>query len=368
MILNRLELSNFRNYTRQEIDFSEGRNIITGRNAQGKSNLLEAIYFLSHGRSSRAPRLRELVMDGEQQSSVRAAVTDGDDRLNLKIAFGPGGRNVELNGQKVERGARARGILKCVLFAPDDLYLVKGDPGRRRELFDETMEELGPLPANTVQQYRHVLRQRNALLKRWEEQGANLEQALAPWNDALVKAGAAMTVERLEMLKGVTGFASEAYRAISGEDKELELDYRGTFEVAGASEEEVAEAMMAALGRHVSEEKRARATVVGPHRDDVEIRLGGRRARFAASQGEQRTIAFCLRVAQKKYLRERTQKVPVLLLDDVLSELDEKRRERVLEQVGVDSQALITTTELPRSVEVPGDRVFVVEEGKVSIA
>ena len=101
MILNRLELSNFRNYTRQDIDFSEGRNIITGRNAQGKSNLLEAIYFLSHGRSSRAPRLRELVMDGEQQSSVRAAVTDGDDRLNLKIAFGPGGRNVELNGQKV---------------------------------------------------------------------------------------------------------------------------------------------------------------------------------------------------------------------------------------------------------------------------
>jgi DNA replication and repair protein RecF len=368
LILTRLELSNFRNYSRLQIDFSEGRNIITGRNAQGKSNLLEAIYFLSHLRSNRAPRLRELVMDGEERSSVRGAVTDDGDRLNIHSAFGPQGRTVEVNGQRVESAARARGVLKCVLFAPDDLYLVKGDPARRRELFDETMEELGPLPANTVQQYRHVLRQRNALLRRWEEQGPNLAPALEPWNEALVAAGAAMTVERLEMLKGIGAQASESYKAISGEEKELELEYAGTFECAGGSEPEVAESMRAALERCASAEKKARTTVVGPHRDDVEIRLGGRKARFAASQGEQRTIAFCLRVAQKMYLRERTGKMPVLLLDDVLSELDEARRGKVLELVGAQSQAIITTTDLPSSMEDRPERVFVVEEGKVKLA
>ena len=368
MILTRLELSNFRNYERQDIEFSEGRNIITGRNAQGKSNLLEAIYFLSHLRSNRAPRLRELLMNGEDQSSVRGMMTDDGDRLNLRIAFGPQGRSVELNGQRVESTARARGILKCVLFAPDDLYLVKGDPGRRREFLDETMEELGPIPASTVQQYRHVLRQRNALLKRWEEHGANLAQALAPWTEALTAAGAAMKIERLEMLKGVQATASETYKAISGEEKDLELEYVGSFEDAGETESQIVESMREALERGSSDEKKARTTIVGPHRDDVEIRLGGRKARFTASQGEQRTIAFCLRVAQKRYLRERTGKAPVLLLDDVLSELDERRRGKVLELVGVESQAIITTTELPGSIKGPGDRVFVVEEGRVTVA
>lgn len=367
MILSRLELSNFRNYSQQEIDLSEGRNIITGRNAQGKSNLLEAVYFLSHLRSNRAPRMRELVKEGEDRAALKGTIFDDPDRLNLKMAFGEKGRTIELNAQRVESAARARGIFKCVLFAPEDLYIVKGDPARRRDYFDETMEELGPVPANTVQQYRRVLRQRNALLRKWEDQ-QNLEDALAPWNEALVAAGALITLERLKMLEGIRDIASESYKAISGEEKGLTLDYKGTFDASTGDEAATADSMREALEKRAQEERRTRTTLVGPHREDVEIGLGGRGARFAASQGEQRTIAFCLRVAQKKYLRQQTGKAPVLLLDDVLSELDEQRRHQVLNLVGVESQAIITATELPASMEGQVDRLFVVEEGKVTIA
>jgi len=367
LILSRLELSNFRNYSRQDIEFAEGRNIIVGKNAQGKSNLLEAIYFLSHLRSSRAPRLRELLKEGEAQASVRGSLLDEHDKLNLRVVFGAQGRTVELNAQRVEGAARARGILKCVLFAPEDLYIVKGDPSRRREYFDETMEELGPVPANTVQQYKHVLRQRNALLKRWEESGPDLARALEPWNEALAAAGAAITVERLGMLRGIGQAVSETYMAISGDDKEVALEYGKTFEASPDEPGEAAASMLQALEASSGLEKKTRTTVVGAHREDVEIRLGGRGARFSASQGEQRTIAFCLRLAQKRYLRERTGKAPVLLLDDVLSELDDRRRQKVLEMVGVESQAIITATELPSSMEGQVDRLFVVEEGEVSV-
>ena len=364
MIIESLLLENFRNYTRQEISFSEGRNLITGRNAQGKSNLLEAIYFLSHLRSNRAPRMRELLMEGKEQSRVSGGVRDGDEGLRLKVEFGEKGRSVELNGQKFSSAAKARGILKCVLFSPEDLYIVKGDPARRRELLDETMEELGPVPASLLAQYRHVLRQRNALLKRWEEQGAALESAMAPWTEALAKAGAAILVERVRILEGMAPILAEAYRDIAGEDTELTASYEATAPAAGG-EEEFYGALLEAIQRTGREEKSARTTLVGPHRDDVDLRLGGRKARFAASQGEQRTIAFCLRVAQKKYLFEQTGKMPVLLLDDVLSELDEGRRARVLELIGMESQAIITTTELPGALSRPGDAVFVVENGKV---
>ena len=225
------------------------------------------------------------------------------------------------------------------------------------------------MPASTVQQYRHVLRQRNALLKRREEGQSDLARALEPWTAALATAGAAMNArDDWRCSKACRTSAGESYKAISGEDKELDSN---TWRLRGFARDRGKHRRIdgAALDRSAAaEERRPGLLLVGPHRDDVEIRLGGRKARFAASQGEQRTIAFCLRVAQKRYLRERTGKAPVLLLDDVLSELDETRRAKVLEQVGVESQAIITTTELPGSIEGPGDRVFVVEKGIVTVA
>jgi DNA replication and repair protein RecF len=369
--LKSLELNRFRNYQHLEIDLAPLNNILIGRNAQGKSNLLEAVYFLSHLKSNRAPRLRELVLEGEEKASVRGCIMDGETRLNVQVKFGRQGKSVEINGQRMESAARARGLVKCVMFSPEDLYVVKGDAARRREFLDETMEGLGPSPARQILQYRHVLRQRNAVLKSWEEKGRKLAEHLEPWNDALVREGAAIVDARAKMVRGMAGRLAEAYEGIAVDGKAVGFSYSGTFD-AEAPPEEIERNMREALEASAPEEKRARTTIVGPHRDDVEIRLGGREARFSVSQGEQRTLAFSLRIAQKDYLEKETGKEPVLLLDDVFSELDAERRRRVLEVAGEGSQALITATELPNGLEADelvgtGGKVLRVEKGSVEI-
>ena len=368
MIISRLELFNFRNYGYQDIEFTPDRNIISGRNAQGKSNLLEAIYFLSHLKSKRSPRIRDLVMEGETLASVRGLFSDSGTGIKVKVSFGRKGREVEVNGRMLESAVKARGLVKCVLFSPDDLYAVKGDPSRRRDFLEETAEEIGPAEIEAIQRYRHALRQRNAVLRTWEEKGATLNAVLEPWTVELVGSGVDIVRSRLEMVVWMEAVIREIYLEISGEDKEAGFKYVGTFDCGiDSSAGEIARGMREALDRSAREEKSVRCTVVGPHRDDVEIRLGGREARFTASQGEQRTLAFCMRVAQKRYIETVAGEAPVMLLDDVLSELDRGRRDKVLELVEEGSQAIITTAEEPGGLPRHGARVFNVQKGKVRV-
>ncbi len=366
MILTGFELKNFRNYERLEIEFSPKENIIVGGNAQGKSNLLEGVYFLSRLKSNRSPRMRELVLEGQERASVRGVIIDGEARLNIEISLGSGGRNVEVNGQKVESAARARGLVKCVMFSPEDLYIVKGDPARRREFLDEIMEGLGPVAAQQILHYKHVLRQRNAALRLCELSGGGRCTHLEPWNDSLAKAGAVIVEARVRMVKEIGEKIEQAYYEVSGEERDIRVNYKCTFE-PGGSVSSVEERMREELETTASIEERARTTVIGPHRDEVEITLGGRDARFSASQGEQRTIAFCMRIIQKGYLENETGKLPILLLDDVLSELDRDRRRGVLEVAGSGSQALITTTELPEEKARDRVKVFRVKNGRVGV-
>ena len=367
MILTRLELFNFRNYTEQEVEFSPGRNLIIGSNAQGKSNLLEAVYFLSHLKSSRAPRAGDLIRENEQSLSVTGVILEEGKRVTVKVKMSNAGKQVLINGQKTAQPARARGIIKCVLFSPDDLYLVKGDPARRREFLDETLEGVGPAQASELSEYRHLLRQRNAVLRKWEDYGAGLGGALSPWTEGLVDLGGKIVSERLRMTGEMSALVKLVYGEISGGGKAPGLQYQGSFDVEGKSPGELAKAMRRELEARREEEKRLRSTPAGPHRDDVVIRLGGRETRYGASQGEQRTLAFCLRIAQKEYIQETTGKRPVLLLDDVLSELDEGRRKRVLEMAGAGSQVLMTTTDVPGGMDIGGAKVLRVEAGRVCV-
>lgn len=367
MILERLELIDFRNYENLRVESSPRRNLVVGRNAQGKSNLLEAIYFLSYLRSKRAARFTDLVREGAEKASVHGLIIGDGSETRVKVTFGRGVRSAEVNGRKVESGARAKGILKCVSFDPDDLYIVKGEPGRRREFMDETIGALGPVDAGALNDYRHVLRQRNAVLRGWEEYGAGLTDAIEPWNQALVTAGAKIIASRLEMLRTLGEVLERQYKEISGDEKSVELRYLGTFSVESASKDEISERMRRALDSAFGEEKRGRSTRVGPHRDDVEIRLGGRESRFKASQGEQRTLAVCMRLAQKEHIERVTGQTPVVVLDDVLSELDEDRRGRVLEAAGGGSQAIITATDVPEDIRKSSGKSFVVDKGMIDV-
>lgn len=370
MILDKLELFNFRNYQYQDVEFSPHVNLVIGRNAQGKSNLLEAVYYLSHLKSKRTPRTNDLIRQGQASAAVKCLVQDQGRRLVIRIGLGLDGKFAEVNGQKTEPASKAAGLLKCVVFSPDDLYLVKGDPGRRRDFLDETLELLGPVPASGIQRYRHVLRQRNALLKRWEEQGRRLDAVLEPWNEALVEWGSRIVSERLVMTSEMSRMVADSYSRISGGEAETSFVYTPATSLDGVegmgSIQEVESGMKKALETRLEEEKRARTTLVGPHRDDVEIRINGREARYAASQGEQRTIAFAMRLAQRDFTRSKTGTVPLLLLDDVLSELDERRRKRVLD-IARDSQLILTATEVTGGLSRGSERLLVVEAGRVSV-
>jgi DNA replication and repair protein RecF len=367
LILESLELLNYRNYPELKIEFIEGNNLILGRNAQGKSNLLESIYFLSHQKSFRASRMRDLVLEGRENAYVKGVIIDDERRFSLKVGISPGGRTAQLNGQIMETPGKARGVFKCVMFSPDDLYLVKGDPSRRREFMDETVEGLGPVRAQVTADYRRALKQRNALLRDWEKYGRALEDAMDPWDDALSRAGAAVVVERRKMLSAMSESVLRSYEEVTGAEKKVELGYRGSFEAGPGRREEIEKSMRQALSHASVRERKARTTLVGPHRDEVEIRLGGRDTRALASQGEQRTLSFCLRIAQKEYLESETGRVPVMLLDDVFSELDSQRRKGVLRAAGPGAQSLVTATEMPAEKQGGEGRVFVVEKGSVSV-
>jgi DNA replication and repair protein RecF len=366
LIVQRIQIRNFRNYSRADVEFAPGTNLLTGINAQGKSNLLEAVYLLAHLKSHRAGRMRDLVKAGESGSVVTGTFLDSDRAFTLKLAFGPGGRKVELNGQAQGSGGRTRGIVQCVMFSPDDPLLVKGEPSLRREYLDETLEAVGPTEAELPGNYMRVLRQRNALLKKWDAP-AGFDEAIGPWDEALARVAVPLVHQRFAMAGEIAALAAVAYTDIAGTDKPLELVYSSTFGETGGSRQELASAMRRRLEDRRSDERRSRTTLVGPHRDDVEIRLGGADARLTASQGEQRSTAFCMRMAQREYLSSRTGREPILLLDDVFSELDEIRRKKVLDLVARGSQAIITTAEDLDGLLGGAERVIEVSEGTARV-
>lgn len=364
MVISRLELFNFRNYRHLDLEFCPGRNMVVGDNAQGKTNLLEAIYLVSRLKSPRTPRPSDLIYHQEPAASVKAMVVEDGRKVVVKVILGSGGRSIEVNGRKEEKIQRVAGLLLCVLFTPEDLYLVRGEPSRRRFFLDETIESTGRVWQGETSRYRHLLRQRNALLKRWEGYGSRLDESLEPWDQGLSETGARIVKARLRVTAGVMEAVTGLFDHVTGGGDELSLRYQCSFPVR---EGELKESMLEKLRASREQEKRLRTTLVGPHRDEVEILIGKKEARYCASQGEQRAVACCLKFAQRKVIEGKTGRTPVLLLDDVLSELDRTRAGRVLELAGEGGQVILTSTGNPEGKETRGSQTFCVRNGEVFI-
>ncbi|MBN2169600.1 MAG: DNA replication/repair protein RecF [Actinobacteria bacterium] len=366
MLIKKLELLNFRNYGFLELSFHPQNNIITGGNAQGKSNLIEAIYYLSHMKSKRTTALNNIMMDGSDKMSVYGEIEDGERVARIRLRVDRGVRTLEVNGRKTATTSVLGFLLKTVLFSPEDLELLKGGPSFKREYLDETAVEVSPGHQDTLNRYKHIVRQRNAILKEWERHGKRLHEVLEPWDNALVDYGTKILTARLDLLECVGKKIEEYYSLISGLTQEIDINYSPTFNVDGPMDE-VRERMREALHENRDEEKRLRMTVVGAHRDGVEIKIRGMDARFCASQGEQRTLAFCLRLSQRDCIVEKTGSVPVLLLDDVLSELDEKRRKNVVECAEGRGQLFISATGDGGEGTVGEGEYYVVKSGEIEI-
>lgn len=344
MFLTALRLADFRNYAALDFAPAPGLNVFAGPNAQGKSNLLEAIAMLATGKSFRARREAELIRDGaaEAQIAGEARVPAGTIRLHAAIVRTAGGarKTFDVNGARVGY-AGFLGRARVVTFIPADLQLVAGGPALRRTFLNNALAQLSPAYYRDLARYGKIVQQKAALLR-----GAIApdRELLLAYNDELLGPGAALMAARADFVTEIAAAAAGVYERWLGTRERIELTYAPN--VAGAGADPRA-ALAAALAAGVEAEVRRKTTLVGPHRDDLRLTIGGRALDAFGSQGQQRTAVLALKVAEYETMRTRAGDAPILLLDDVLSELDAERAGGFLAAVGRYEQAFLTTTELP---------------------
>jgi DNA replication and repair protein RecF len=345
MIVTHLGLSNVRNYASLELDLSPGLNVFVGANAQGKSNLLEAIALLGTGKSFRTTREAEIVTAGLPLASVvgEARIKAGSVRLACTIALGAGGtrKRYTVNGQGV-RYASYLGTLRVVSFIPAHLQLVTGPPSLRRSLVNVALAQESSAYYAALAAYGKYLTQKSALLRGLV---APDEALLATYNARLIETGTQVILARRTFVVELAERARAAYHAWVGDaDGALEVAYASNVPIEAATRDAVESAFAARLEALRGAELQRKTALVGPHRDDLELRLGARPLAAFASQGQQRSAVLALKVAEYETLEVYAGEAPILLLDDVLSELDAERRQAFLHGVASAEQAFVTTT------------------------
>jgi DNA replication and repair protein RecF len=380
--MRELRLREFRNYDQATVEFAPGLNLILGRNGQGKTNLVEAINVLCGLGSHRGATGEAMVRHGASEAIVSGSGSSGgrDLRVDAEVRRS-GGTRILVNRVAMDRSAGPPPLV-AVAFSPDDLVLIKGPPDERRRLLDQGASRLRTLAGTERQEFERVLRQRTGLLKA----ATSSRRALATldvWDESFAKAGALVVRNRLRVLEQLLPEVRRRYRelavpgssaALGSSGTEVELTYRASWaaEVTGegtggdmvADEAVLREALMAALAAARIRDLERGVSTVGPHRDDVEIRLGGADARLFASQGEQRSLALSLRMAERDLVAGHRGEDPILLLDDIFSELDEVRREHLVAMVASAGQTIATATSAegwPLAVQ----RTLTVEAGHV---
>ena len=356
-----LWLTDFRCYREVDLELGEGLTVLEGANAQGKTSLLEAVTWAATTRSFRGVPDAALVRDGAERGVLRLEVTSGERTQLLEAEIRLAGRNrILVNHHALARARELLGFLRVTVFAPDDLDLVKGSPSGRRDYLDDLLVSMAPRYEAARSDYEKVLRQRNALLR---HTGAVDRPTLDVFDLQLVAAGAELVRGRLQLIDRLTPRIRLAYHDLASATPELETRYEaewadGDLDVASIGD--VSGILEAAVVRARPRELERRTTLVGPHRDEWRLRLRGLEARTHASQGEQRTYALALRLAGHHTSREVAGEDPVLLLDDVFSELDGDRAEALVKHLPSGQTLLTTAGVVPDGIE-PERRLRVVE-------
>jgi DNA replication and repair protein RecF len=381
MRLTRLSLHNFRNYVRLDLDLPPGVSLLQGDNAQGKTNLLESIYYLATSRSPHAGSDRELVnwLAVEQEPLPYARLVGqvkkagGESTIEITLTQQPNNgaryrKQIRLNGV-ARRAMDLLGQLNVVLFLPEDIALVSGPPSGRRRYLDAALCQIDPAYCRSLSRYNQIVTQRNALLRDLRERGGDSAQ-LAFWDERLVDNGAHLVARRWDALLALGGLAHDVHGRLTGAAEQLRLSYEPSVEMDGPADKDgVGEAFRTQLQVLRRREIAAGMTLVGPHRDEVRFLINGVDCGVYGSRGQQRTAALSLKLAEVSLMRRETGEQPVLLLDDVLSELDEHRRRFLLHTLenGAE-QAVITTTDLHTLPEafLQGAQLWKVELGRLS--
>ena len=359
MHLTRLALTDFRCYPAADVPLGPGVTSFTGANGEGKTNLVEAVGYLATLASHRVATDAPLVRSGAERAIVRASISSAGRDALVELEINPARANrARLNRAPVQRPRQILGALRAVLFAPEDLALVKGDPGERRRYTDDLLVQSAPRYAGVRADYERVVKQRTALLKsaRARPPGNRpMLGALDAWDEQLARTGAELMAGRLELIGALRPLAVKAYSAVSGEDGAVEIGYRPSLPdktEPAADADLLAAALREALAQSRGAELERGVCLVGPHRDELELRIGELPARGYASHGESWSLALALRLAGYELLRSAgAGGDPVLLLDDVFAELDSQRRDR-LAAVAAGAEQVIVTAAVP--ADLPG--------------
>ncbi len=363
MLLRHLALSNFRNYSQLDLEPATGLNVFVGANAQGKSNLLEGIAMLGTGKSFRTSHDADTVRSGVELAVVRGDATLRSGRIELACVIEKGSRGTRksysVNGGSV-RYAAYLGQIRVVTFVPADLQLAAGPPGARRAFLNVALAQSEPRYYHELARYRRALQQKNALLRGIVDDDREL---LAVYERTLVEAGTQIMLARDHLIRALAEQACSAHGRF-GANERLELRYEPSVPFEVATRDAIAGAFEARLAQTKEQERSRKASLAGPHRDDLSLSLNGDSLAAFGSQGQQRTAVLALKLSEYATMRERSNEAPLLLLDDVLSELDEERANAFLGEVGGFEQTFVTATHLPAGLR-PDAHVARVENARI---
>lgn len=398
MKINSIILENFRNYKSLELDFDESRNIIVGENAQGKTNLIEAIYLTAFAKSFRTNNTADLISFGEAQGRVSTYLTSEDIEKNINIVLRSDGKKmIKKDGKVIRKTTELLNNVVVIIFSPDDLRIIKDSPDRRRNFINRELSQMRPMYYDALRRYNEALREKNALLKGYFnvkkktftradnislndlQSGAAAVDERSPYDNSrrfneemmdiydrqLADAGYEIIRFRREFVEMLSSEAGEIMHKISGGREELKIEYKTTCDfVTGPEGREI---LFSQIYHNRDRDIYNGYASIGPHRDDIEFYINGKDARKYGSQGQQRTIALSLKLAEIRIARQMLDEPPVLLLDDVLSELDLDRQKFLVSEID-DVQLFITSAELNDEVirDLRGGTLFRIEDGTVT--
>ncbi len=357
MVIKTLDLTNFRNYEDLHIEFDAGTNILYGDNAQGKTNVLEALYLSGTTKSHKGSRDREMVRFGEDEAHIRTVVEKGEVEHQIDFHLKRNDtKGIAVDRIPIRRAGEIFGILNLVFFSPEDLNLIKEGPFRRRRFLDMELSQIDPIYLNNLAKYNKVLKQRNQLLKDISYKPV-LEDTLPVWDEQLSVYGGKIIVQRQEFIEKLNEIVFPIHEQISGKRERLHLNYEPSCRADRISDE---------LAHALLRDRKTGMTSCGPHRDDICFTINGADIRRFGSQGQQRAASLSLKLAEIELVRQTINETPVLLLDDVLSELDSSRQNYLLNSIS-DIQTIITCTGLDEFIKnrFRINRVFFVKNGTI---
>ena len=357
MIIKSLELENFRNYGSLHLNFDEGTNILYGDNAQGKTNVLEAIYVSATTKSHKGSKDKEIINFDKEEAHIRTFLSKGDMdyRVDMHLRKSKS-KGIAINGQKLKKAAELLGLLNVVFFSPEDLSIIKDGPSGRRSFVDMELCQLDKYYLYNLNQYNKIINQRNKLLKDFYF-NPDLKDTITVWDSQLVSYGKQMIEARIKFVEQLNEIIEQIHKNLSGEKENLKITYEPDV---------TCEDFERKLSINMERDIKLKFTSVGPHRDDFGFMVNGIDIRKFGSQGQQRTAALSLKLAEIELVKQITKDNPILLLDDVLSELDSNRQNYLLNSIG-DIQTIITCTGLDEFVNnrFEINKVFKVTNGTI---